>query len=532
MKRRTFIIRAASVAGAVVATNVLAFGQSHGGHGKMSGMNHGNMGNMNHGSMMGESGHDMAQMISPGYQLGNRTLTVQDIQQLQNATKDLLPASAIPQGTDLPALPMLKNESTEPKLFKATLTAKPVNVELIKGKPTDFWAYNDSIPGPTIEVYEGDTVEITLDNQLPQPTTIHWHGILVPADQDGNPQDEVQSGTKRTYKFTIPEGTAGTYWYHPHGHNTVAEQAYRGLAGVFIVKSKTDPYAKFTQQNWLFSDLKLKANGKIAENTFNDWMNGREGQFLLMNGALKPTVNITEPTRVRIWNACSAKFLNLSLADAKVYIIATDGGFLENPQEIQKLLLTPGERAELLIVPTKTGTVALKSLAYDRGKMGMVPADPDMDIATVNLQKSASVTLPKNIRQLPVYEKPSIKRLIEYTEVMNHNQMLFLVNGKMHDMNHNDVTVKAGEVEEWIIFNNSHMDHNFHIHGTQFLVIEHDYNEQKSKPEINGFKDTVNLRPYEKVTIRFVQDEKGLRMYHCHIFEHETLGMMGQLMTK
>src|SRR5699024_7096628 len=107
-------------------------------------------------------------------------------------------------------------------------------------------------------VYEGDTVEITLDNQLPQPTTIHWHGILVPADQDGNPQDEVKPGAKHTYRFKTPEGTAGTYWYHPHGHNTVAEQAYRGLAGVFIVKSKADPYAQFAQQNWLFSDLKLK----------------------------------------------------------------------------------------------------------------------------------------------------------------------------------------------------------------------------------------------------------------------------------
>ena len=516
MKRRAFMIRVASVAGAVVATNVLAFGQSHSGHGKMGGMNHGNM---NHGNMMSKGGHDMAQMISPGYQLGNRTLTAKDIQQLQNATTDLLPVSALQHGRDLPPLPMLKNESNEPKFFKATLTAKPVNVELIKGKPTDFWAYNDSIPGPTIEVYEGDTIEITLDNQLPQPTTIHWHGILVPADQDGNPQDEVKQGAKHTYKFTIPEGTAGTYWYHPRGHNTVAEQAYRGLAGVFIVKSKTDPYAKFAQQNWLFSDLKLKANGKIAENTFNDWMNGREGQFLLMNGALKPTVTITEPTRVRIWNACSAKFLNLALEDTKVYIIAS-------------LLLTPGERAELLIVPTSTGTVELKSLAYDRGKMGMVPADPDMVLATVYLQKNTPVTLPKNIRRLPIYEKPSIKRLIEYTEVMNHNQLLFLVNGKMHDMNRNDVTVESGKVEEWVIFNNSHMDHNFHIHGTQFLVIEHDYHEQKSKPEINGLKDTVNLRPYEKVTIRFIQNEKGLRMYHCHIFEHETLGMMGQLIAK
>lgn len=532
MKRRSFMIRAASVMGAAVTTNIFAFAQHHGGHGAKPKMNHGNMqhGNMQHGEMGGE--HDMAKMISPGYQLGNRTLTQEDITIMQSANHGLLPIEAMPQGNKLPALPILKNESTEANFFKATLTAKPVNVEIIKGKPTDFWAYNDSIPAPTIEVYEGDTVEITLDNQLPQSTTLHWHGLLVPADQDGNPQDEVLSGNKHTYRFTIPEGTAGTYWYHPHGHNTVAEQAYRGLAGAFIVKSKKDPYAKFTQMDWLFSDLKLKDDGKIAPNSFNDWMNGREGQFILMNGAFKPTIDITAPTRVRVWNACSGKYLNLSLADATVYIIGTDGGLMENPQEIHQLLLSPGERAELLIIPNKTGTVALKSLAYDRGKMGMVPADPTMDLATINLQKTTMPTLPKNIRKLPSYDAPKLKRLIEYTEVMNHNQMLFLINGKTHDMNRNDVTLKAGDVEEWVIFNNSHMDHNFHIHGTQFVVEQIENNGKISKPEIHGLKDTVNLRPYDKVTIRFVQDDKGLRMYHCHILEHETLGMMGQLMAE
>ncbi len=528
MKRRLFIIHTASLMGAAIASNVLAFGQ-HNGHKNMdhSKMNHGNMG---HGNMSGE--HDMAQMITPGYQLGNRKLTAQDIAKMQNANKHLLPFESMPQGANLPALPMLKNDSNEPNLFKATLTAKPVNVEIIEGKPTDFWAYNDSIPGPTIEVYEGDTVEITLNNQLPQSTTIHWHGVLVPSDQDGNPQDEVQPGATHTYRFTIPEGTAGTYWYHPHGHNTVAEQAYRGLAGAFIVKAKNDPYAEFAQQNWLFSDLKLQDNGKIANNSFNDWMNGREGQFILINGALNPNITLDKPTRVRVWNACSAKYLNLSLKDTKIYIIATDGGFIENPQEIHHLLLTPGERVELLIVPTANGKVSLKSLAYNRGKMGMVPPDATMTLATVELHKTAEISLPKNIRSLPQYSAPLIKRLIEYTEVMNHNQMLFLINGKMHDMHRNDVTLKAGEVEEWVIFNNSHMDHNFHIHGTQFLVIEHDYQNKKSKPEINGFKDTVNIRPYEKVTIRFIQTEKGLRMYHCHILEHETLGMMGQLMAE
>lgn len=531
MKRRTFMLRASSLMGAIMTTNVLAFGQKHGGHGNI----HENMhSTMNHGAMMNhnEGGHDMANMISPGYQLGNRTLTAEEITVMQQANQHLLPQSALTTGSPLPDLPILQNESTQANFFKATLTAKPVNVELIPGTSTDFWAYNDSIPAPTIEVYEGDTVEITVHNQLPQSTTVHWHGVLVPADQDGNPQDEILSGQQRTYRFTVPEGTAGTYWYHPHGHNTVAEQAYRGLAGAFIVKAKQDPYAEFNQQNWLFSDLKLNDDGSIAANSFNDWMNGREGQFILINGAYQPTMDISEPTRVRVWNACSAKYLNLSLPNAMVYIIATDGGFLENPQEIHTLLMSPGERAELLIIPKATQSVELKSLAYNRGKMGMVPPDPEMTLATINLRQAKIPTLPKTIRTLPTYKQPNLTRLIEYTEVMNPRQMLFLINGKMHDMHRNDVVLKAGEIEEWVIFNNSHMDHNFHIHGTQFLVVNHHYDGKDSKPAIHGFKDTINVRPYEKITLRFIQEQKGLRMYHCHILEHETLGMMGQLLAE
>ena len=119
------------------------------------------------------------------------------------ANTDLLPVTALPAGLPLAALPLLKNESTEANTFKAYLTAKETSIELVAGKPTRFWTYNDQIPGPQIAVYEGDTIQIHFKNQLSQPTTIHWHGLPVTPEQDGNPHDPVLPGQTQDRKSVV-----------------------------------------------------------------------------------------------------------------------------------------------------------------------------------------------------------------------------------------------------------------------------------------------------------------------------------------
>ncbi|GBU09803.1 multicopper oxidase [Gammaproteobacteria bacterium] len=499
-KRRTFLKGAALSAAAIITGK--SFAQMH------------DMHNMDHGSMDHGDGNATAQA---------------DTKKMRMIDGQLFPEAKFPQDQALPALNSLKNQSTVSGQFVAHLQAKPASVELVPDLKTIFWAYNGQVPGPLIEVYEGDTLTITFQNDLPQASTIHWHGLPVPPDQDGNPQDEVKSGQSRVYTFTLPQGCAGTYWYHPHGHETVAEQAFRGLAGALIVRAKQDPLAHIPEQNWLISDLKLDEQGQIADNTMIDWMNGREGQFVLINGAYKPQINLDQATRVRVWNACSGRYLKLALADATVYLIGTDGGLLEEIVEIEDLLLTPGERAQLLIIPKKTGSVYLQSLAYDRGKMGPVGVEPTRNLAKVNLKLSTMPTIPTKLRDLPKYANAKSIKKLEYTETMEMGSgMNFFINGKQHDMARVDLTSKVGELEEWIIFNNSHMDHNFHIHGEQFKVIDFELNGKLSVP-IAALKDTVNLKPYETVRLHILQTHKGLRMYHCHILEHETLGMMGQL---
>jgi suppressor of ftsI len=265
------------------------------------------------------------------------------------ADMGLLPESAFVAGRDHAPLAILRNTATMPKRLQATLTAAAHEVELVAGQKTQMWLYNGQVPGPLLEAFEGDEVEIRFINQLAQASTIHWHGLPVPPEQDGNPHDAVPAGGERVYRFKLPKDSAGTYWYHPHPHGDTPEQVYRGLAGLFIVRSKNDPLAAFAEQHLVISDLKLDANTQIPDNTANDWMNGREGQFVLVNGQREPVVTITGRQRLRIWNVCSARYLRFAIPGQKLTLVATDGGLLEKPVLKDEILLVPGQRIEVIV---------------------------------------------------------------------------------------------------------------------------------------------------------------------------------------
>lgn len=158
------------------------------------------------------------------------------------AATALAPVDAIAAGAPLATFKKLTNTSTQPGVFRATLRAAPVSVSVAvmqSGTKTEFWAYNNSLPGPLIEVIEGDTVEIEFINNLPQESTIHWHGLPVPSEQDGNPQDAVPAGGRRLYRFKLPLDCAGTYWYHPHPHELTAEQVYAGWRACSLCVPRT-----------------------------------------------------------------------------------------------------------------------------------------------------------------------------------------------------------------------------------------------------------------------------------------------------
>lgn len=449
------------------------------------------------------------------------------------------PAPVLPEGEALRELPLLASEAGQPGLFKATLTAKPAATRFVEGKDTPILAYNGMSPGPLIEAYEGEQIEITFANRLGgEESTIHWHGLPVPADQDGNPMDPVAAGADRVYAFTLPEGSAGSYWYHPHPHGRTAEQVYRGLAGAFVVKAKADPIpAAYGDTVLMFTDLRLTADGSMPENTMTDLMNGRVGDHLLVNGQKNPRMAVAtgEKRRLRLYNATNARFLRLAFDGAAMTVIGTDGGLLEKPMATGEILLSPAERVELVVAFDSPGPAVLRTLDYDRGWMGPGrPADAGLALLTADVSETPAAAmppLPALLRPVAPLSAPSLTRRFVFTETMAMNatgmEMGFLINGKAFDMGRIDIVARAGETELWEIVNQADMDHPFHVHGTQFQVIEHERDGKVSKPPYLAWKDTVNVARGETVRLLLRQDRPGPRMYHCHILEHEQLGMMG-----
>lgn len=457
-----------------------------------------------------------------------------------DAQSSLMALDKMPSKQPLAALAQLKNTSTKPQHFQATLVAAPTRLTVADRKQTEFWLYNGQLPGPQITVNEGDTVEILFKNNLPEATTVHWHGLPVPADQDGNPQDMVPAGEERLYTFTLPKGSAGTYWYHPHPHGRTSAQVAQGLAGTFIVRAADDPLAHLPEQHWMFSDLRLDTQAQISENTMLDWMNGREGQFVLINGQLQPNINITTHTRLRIWNNCAARYLHLAIPGCQWQLVGTDGGLLENAQApVDEILLAPAERVEVLLIANDTSRKTLVSRYYDREKMMVEEDAVDLALAQIMIESKEKLDLPEVLRPFASLGTPVVHKTVEFSEMpmdhddhnMSMDQMhdMFFVNGKTFDMTRIDLRSRVGEVEEWRVFNNSHMDHPFHIHGTQFQVVQRELKGKITPEPFKAWRDTVNLKPYETVVFHVKQSMPGIRMLHCHILEHEDLGMMANL---
>ena len=163
--------------------------------------------------------------------------------------------------------------------------------------------------------------------------------------------------------------------------------------------------------------------------------------------------------------------------------------------------------------------------------------------------------IPPKLRTLPPWGDIQAQQTVVFSEMMNmmnrsgmnHGTAtgtvgadtpppmmtgMFLVNGKTFDMKRIDLRTRAGQSEEWMLQNLSHMDHPFHLHGTQFEIIRREWQGKRENAAYRALKDTVNLRPNETVWIRTRQNQPGLRMFHCHILEHENLGMMGMLEVK
>ena len=471
-------------------------------------------------------------------------------------------AQKVSQTSSPPSLPAVYTSTDG--LLEMDLEASYKTINL-NGKPATLMAYNGQVPGPRLEARPGDTVRIRFTNNLPDPTNIHYHGLNI--SHSGNADNvflSVQPGETFPYEFTLPDDhPAGTFWYHPHRHGFVADQVFAGLSGFFVVRSDLDeiPEVKAASEAFLaLKDFQLDDAGNIASPDRMAVMMGREGSLITASGEVNPSISIPANglLRLRLLNASISRFYRLQVEQHSMQLIATDGGALSAPVEVKELLLVPGERAEVLIRGDRTpSSYRLLNLPYDRGGMGMMGEGSmgsmkmdeghsmdgmDMDssdsaasgealpLATFTYSPSSQNELAALPTQLiPMEPLPAAQntRRIELSMRMSFLRgMAFTLNDKTYSEDRTDIQVPLNTVEEWEIANvdTDMMDHPFHLHAAPFQVVS-----RNGQPEpYAAWKDTVLVRGGETLRIRIpFKDFPGKSVYHCHVLDHEELGMMG-----
>jgi FtsP/CotA-like multicopper oxidase with cupredoxin domain len=460
--------------------------------------------------------------------------------------------------------PLLVDVDPDPGVFVARLTAAERNVALVPGAPpTTMWVYVDDhgdgiprVPGPRVEVETGTRVRIHFTNALPVDTTIHWHGLVLPAEMDGSgmPGTVVAPGASFDFDFVAP--APSLYWFHPHVQGD--EQIERGLYAAFVVRTgRAEAVAREpevgvdvdAERILVLDDVLLDdaaqvvppARGSVmlpdGRMTFEGMM-GRQGNRLLVNGVANPFVDVRPGSveRWRVVNVANARFFRLTLAGHRFVQIGSDVGLVPVPRTLNGLLIAPGERYDLLVAfdavaDVEGATLPLVTLHHDRGHD---MADPGpLTVATLRMgaPKTPATPLPATTAgfvPLAASSTPA-QRVVMDEQVLRGGKVGFSLNAELFP----DVTplVAAHDaVETWAIENKTHMDHPFHLHGAPFQVVSI---EAKDGVVVDAtfaeWKDVVIVPP--ESTLRFVvrYERAGMWMFHCHILEHAERGMMGMI---
>ena len=369
----------------------------------------------------------------------------------------------------------------------------------------------------------GDVLDVHFTNRLAEPTTIHWHGLRIPAPMDGTDmtQQPVAPGASFVYRFRLPD--AGTFWYHPHMNETV--QMERGLYGALIVRGDDEPVLD-GEQVLVFDDLRLDREGQLAKfGGLFQWHDGREGDTRLINGKCEPELAIAagQIERWRIVNASSARYIRLSIGGAPFRILGTDVGLIEAPVTATEVLLAPADRVELAVGPFEEGeSLAIESLAYWRMTFKRRKTEP-FGTLHVGPARPSVASIPARLRTIAPLATAAARptRTVDFgVKFSLKHGMELVVNQETH---HRDAPVKVGELQVWDIVNSTNMDHPFHLHGYAFQVLSVD----GKAPDWISWEDVVNLPPRSTTRIAWMPDDRpGSWMYHCHILEHHAGGMM------
>lgn len=409
------------------------------------------------------------------------------------------------------------------------LTAQEGTTELLPGKPTEAWGFNGSYLGPTLRAERGEDVRVKVKNELAETTTVHWHGMHLPADADGGPHQPVDPGETWTPSWTVDQ-PAATLWYHPHPHGETEEHVNRGLAGMFILDDPDSTVADRLPHEYGVDDVPVIVQDKRLDDD-GEIGSGGLGDDVLVNGTYGPWFDVTtERVRLRLLNASVKRVFDFGFSDDREFVmIGSDGGLLPSPVTTARVRLSPGERAEIVVTMTPGDDLVLRSYPPDLEANFLVERfNGGRDVFDV-LQLRAAGRLrqsPKVPHTLAPPPDLDVSEAPTRTFEMSGRQ----INGKQMDMSRIDEIVELGTTEIWEVRNTDGEYHNFHVHDVQFQVLSVDGAEPG--PQLSSWKDTVYVPPGGSVrlALRFTDyaDPDTPYMYHCHLLQHEDAGMMGQ----
>ncbi|MGV0745244.1 multicopper oxidase family protein [Mycolicibacterium sp. XJ870] len=419
-----------------------------------------------------------------------------------------------------------------------TLRAAAGTTEILADKSTATYGYNGAMLGPTLRARRGESVAVAFENALPEPTTVHWHGMHLPARCDGGPHQTVAPGARWEPRWTIRQ-PAATLWYHPHPHGETEKQIYRGLAGMFIVDDDESPGALPHDYGvddipLIIQDRRFTASGALDESDATDV--GLLGDTIVTNGVAGAHLPVhSERIRLRILNGSGGRLYNLGFSDDREFqVVGSDGGLLPAPATVNRIQLSPGERAEIVVAMQAGADVTLRSFpirdraGLDESEAARFGIDDAFDILDVHPARTlrASAALPA---QLATLVTPGTS---EVSAQRSFDLQWFMINGNRMDMNRIDFQPTVDTDEIWTVRNVDNWPHNFHVHDTQFRIL--DIDGAPPPPELAGYKDTVYTPPGQRIrlAIRFSDytDPTYPYMYHCHLALHEDQGMMGQFL--
>jgi FtsP/CotA-like multicopper oxidase with cupredoxin domain len=437
---------------------------------------------------------------------------------------------------------------------------------LISGPPEGLGWTEGPLPVPVLRLRPGQTLKVHFSNHLPEASTIHWHGLAVPEAMDGHPKDAVASGGSRVYTFPILAEPA-TYWFHPHPDMRTAFQVARGLAGFLLVQ---DPDQEAGLPDGEL-DLPLLIQDRSLDtgnaNSYAAQMMGFLGDEVAVNGLAGGSIAVAPGAhRLRLLNSSVTRTYKLAWSDARpLRAVATDAGLLPAPLDRPYLMLAPGERRDVVVdfgdLPPD-GELSLRSLDWDTSSMGgagrptRIPEGSPFVVARFRAQSGGRrLYLPAALRGATLQPSgpnprsgarpPEPARAAAVTPdrrfILDHRMMQWTINGRSFEMEAvaPDEVVRLGAEEVWEWDNSVSammmIPHALHVHLVRFKVLERSIAPRQAAAYATvseglldeGWKDTVLVMPGErvKVGLRF-EPYTGLFLYHCHMLDHEDMGMM------